>query len=292
MRCTSAEHHQGRTLIAFSLFRSTPLPAHKQSFATSSGHYTTLQTEHTELRRETSRISNCQLCVLNANHRARSTSICMLVVRILSGKLTPLSLSFAHLIRWEVNCKYGAKQMRGEQMPSLALILLLRCPALSGQIRRAAPGNLGDGRRSRAPLLAEPQAAGKRDHPETPADIMDQNETRAAVVTFKLAPICTPDPFNISTLHFQCQYHSGARKIVLILDSNLRPLTGLQALLLKNLPSRGSPIKLTCGNCKNSPLVTTTITRLTANRRVNTELCVHRLRFMVEVLSSPMARQN
>lgn len=73
-------------------------------------------------------------------------------------------------------------------MPSLAVILSLRCPVLSGQIRTAAPGNLNDGRWTCAPPVAEGLAAGRRDHPETPADIVGQSKAQAGVASFKSAP--------------------------------------------------------------------------------------------------------
>lgn len=84
---------------------------------------------------------------------------------------------------------------KGEQMPALAVVLSLRCPALSGRTRRAAPGNLAGGRRSRAALPSEPQAAGKRGHPETPADIMDRIKKPAGVVASRSQP--PPKPFNL-----------------------------------------------------------------------------------------------
>lgn len=81
------------------------------------------------------------------------------------------------------NCKYRCKtNVRG----AADAFLVLRCPVLSGQIHTAAPGNLDDGRWTCAPLRlsAEPQAAGRRVHPETPADIVGQYETRAGVLSF------------------------------------------------------------------------------------------------------------
>lgn len=75
--------------------------------------------------------------------------------------------------------------MCGEQMPLLAVILWLRCPGLSSQIHTAAPGNLDDGWWTCARLLAEVLATGRRDHPETPADIVGRSKTQARVASFK-----------------------------------------------------------------------------------------------------------